>query len=86
MNNIKNRIRSFFGFLPETSVSYVRWLKSKESDGGHLHYFSIKFIEDLCCMANLKIIDYQYCGRFLFLKKLWSSLFASEISFAVKRK
>ena len=62
-------------------------VKSKESDGGHLHHFSIKFIEDLCSMANLKIIDYQYCGRFfLFLKKLWPSLSTSEISFAVKRK
>jgi len=86
VTNIKNRIRLLFGFLPETSVPYARWLKSKESDGGHLYYFSIKFIEDLCSMANLKIIDYQYCGRFLFLKKLWPSLFASEISFAVKRK
>jgi SAM-dependent methyltransferase len=86
VTNIKNRIRLLFGFLPETSVPYSRWLQSKECDGGHLHYFSIKFIEDLCSSANLKIIDYQYCGRLLFLKKLWPSLFASEISFAVKKK
>ena len=61
-------------------------LKSKECNEGHFHYLLIKFIEDLCSMANLRIIDYQYCGRFLFLKKLRASLFASEISFAVKRK
>ena len=48
VTNIKNRIRLLFGFLPETNVPYARWLKSKESDGGHLHHFSIKFIEDLC--------------------------------------
>jgi hypothetical protein len=84
MTNIKNRIKLLFGFLPETSVPYGRWLKSKECNEGHFHYLLIKFIEDLCSMASLRIIDYQYYSRFL--KKLWPSLFASEISFAVKRK
>lgn len=86
VTNIKNRARLFFGNLPETSIAYNKWFDDKEYDGNHLHYFSLKSIKDLCNYANLKIIRYEYCGKFLTLKKLLPNLLCGEVSIAVKKK
>ena len=86
VTNLKNRIRLLFGKLPETSISYDKWFEQLEYDGNHLHYFSLKSIKDLCEQANLEIIKYEYQGNFLFLKRLFPSLFCGEVSIAVKKR
>lgn len=86
VSTLKNRFRLLFGRLPETSISYDMWFKNREYDGNHLHYFTIRSIEDLCKISNLEIVDRVYCGNFLFLKKIKPELFANEISFAVKKR
>lgn len=85
VTNLKNRIRLLFGKLPETSVSYKRWFEELEYDGNHLHYFSFKSIKDLCEMANLEIIKYEYQGKFLTLKELLPKLFCGEVSIALRK-
>jgi SAM-dependent methyltransferase len=85
VTSLKNRFRLLFGNLPETSTSYDNWFKNRDYDGNHLHYFTIKSIEDLCKISNLKIVDRVYCGNFLFLKRIKPEFFASEISFMVKK-
>ena len=69
----------------ETSVSYKRWFEELEYDGNHLYYFSLKSIKDLCEMANLEIIKYEYQGNFLALKKLLPKLFCGEVSIALRK-
>lgn len=86
ITSIKNRLRVFFGKLPETSVSYNEWFKLKEWDGNHLHYFSIKSIKKLCEVNQLKMIKIQPVGKFLFFKKIFPSLFCNEISISIKKK
>jgi SAM-dependent methyltransferase len=85
VSTLKNRFKLLFGNLPETSISYDMWFKNKEYDGNHLHYFTIRSIEDLCKISGLEIVDRVYCGNFQFLKKIRPELFASEISFMVKK-
>ena len=86
VTNIKNRINLLLGKLPETSIGYNKWFEQLEYDGNHLHYFSMKSIQDLCNHSSLEIIKYSYCGNLLYLKKLFPNLLAGEVCFAVKRK
>ena len=86
VTSIKNRYRLLLGKLPETSVEYNRWFADKEWDGNHLHYFSINSIKKICKKYNLEIVKIRPVGEMIFLKKLFPSLFANEISFCVKKK
>lgn len=83
--SIKNRLRLLFGRLPETSIGYDQWFTDKEWDGNHLHYFSINSIKKICKKYNLEIIKITPVGKFIFIKKLFPSLFSNEISFCVKK-
>ena len=85
VTSIKNRFRLLIGNVPETSIEYKRWFQDKEWDGNHLHYFSINSIKKICNESNLKIIDIKPTGNLIFIKKLFPSLFANEISFCVKK-
>ena len=85
VTSIKNRFRLLMGKLPETSVNYTRWFEDKEWDGNHLHYFSINSIKKICKKYNLEIIKVRPVGKMIFLKKLFPSLLANEISFCVKK-
>ena len=86
VTGIKNRLKLLFGQLPETSVSYEKWFLEKQWDGAHLHYFSIDSIKKLCTKYDLEIIKIMPVGKFIFLKKIFPSLLATEISFCVKKK
>ena len=85
VTSIKNRLRLLFGRLPETSAEYDRWFVNEEWDGNHLHYFSINSIKKICKKYNLEIIKITPVAKFVFIKKLFPSLFSNEISFCVKK-
>lgn len=85
ITSIKNRFRLLFGLMLETSVPYDLWIKNKEWDGNHLHYFTIKSIKDICLLNNLEIIDLGTVGKFKIIKDIFPSFLANEITFSVKK-
>lgn len=85
VTSLKNRLRLLLGKIPETSVNYDRWLKDKEWDGNHLHYFTLNSIHKICLLNKLKIIKLEPVGKYYFIKKIFTSLFCNEISFCVKK-
>lgn len=85
ITNIRNRFRLLFGLIPTTSVSYPRWEEEGHWDGFHLHYFTLKSIEDLAKSAGLSIVSIQGVGAMKKLKDLMPTLLCGEISFEVRK-
>lgn len=83
VTSIQNRARLLLGRLPETSVPYQEWGKSKSWDGMHLHYFSVGSIKDLASQAGLKILEIRAVGNHHKIKSRFPSILASEITFSL---
>jgi SAM-dependent methyltransferase len=79
----RNRLRLLTGKLPETSVSFDRWLADREWDGNHLHYFSVESIRQLLDRCGLKMTKMSCAGSNHKLKEMAPSILASELSFVV---
>lgn len=84
VTSVQNRARLLLGRLPETSVPYGEWAKSKSWDGMHLHYFSVSSIRDLANQAGLTVSEIRAVGNHHELKSRFPSLLASEITFSLE--
>jgi cyclopropane fatty-acyl-phospholipid synthase-like methyltransferase len=84
VTNLKNRFRLMLGLLPETSVDYGRWFRDRVWDGNHIHYFSIDSLHRLAASCKLRIVAVRGVGRGHVLKTQLPSLFAGEITIALK--
>lgn len=85
VTSIKNRLRLMCGRVPETSVSFDRWLIDKEWDGNHLHYFSMDSIRRLCTLSGLEMTRVAGVGTHHRIKSLAPSFLANEVTFVVRR-
>jgi SAM-dependent methyltransferase len=84
VTGLRNRIRLLVGGLPETSIRYERWFQMSEWDGNHLHYFSLRSIQDLAHCCGLRITDIRGVGGFYALKTRLPSLLAAEVTFRME--
>lgn len=84
VTSIRNRTRLLMGLIPTTSVPYSRWESEGQWDGFHLHYFTLKSIQDLARSAGLYVVSIQGVGRAKKIKDLVPTLLCGEISFEVR--
>jgi SAM-dependent methyltransferase len=84
VTGIRNRLRLCVGELPETSTQYERWFQTREWDGNHLHYFSLRSIHDLAHSCGLRLTDVRGVGAFHALKTRLPSLLAAEVTFRME--
>lgn len=84
VTGLRNRMRLFFGKIPETSIRYEGWFRRREWDGNHLHYFSLRSIHDLAQFCGLRLTDIRGVGSFHQIKTRLPSLLAAEITFRVE--
>jgi SAM-dependent methyltransferase len=82
----RNRLRLLFGAVPVTSVPFRQWLRDREWDGNHLHYFSVRSIRELCEACGLSVVQMSCVGRNHRIKNLSPALLGNELTFAVRRK
>lgn len=85
VTSIKNRLRLLFGLIPTTSIPYTRWEKEGHWDGFHLHYFTLKSIEDLAKSSGLSIVSIQGVGGMKKIKDLMPTILCGEISFEMRK-
>lgn len=81
--SIRCRAQLACGRMPVTSSR--NWFETKEWDGNHLHYFTIKDTLRLARQYGLTCDAIFPVGKWLWLKRISPSLLCHEISFAFSR-
>lgn len=74
------RLALLFGRLPKVSTSDFGW------DGGHLHYFTKKSLEDLLKKFGFKIEKVTGSGIFANLRNWWPSLLSGDLIIKARKR
>lgn len=84
ISSIKNRVKVALGDLPMTSSA--DWWRVEEWDGGHLHYFTIRYVRRLGEKYGMRLVRFYPVGKHLVLKHAMPSLLCHEGSFVFRRE
>lgn len=84
ISSIKNRVKVALGDLPMTSSA--DWWRDEEWDGGHLHYFTIHYVQRLGEKYGLRLVRLYPVGKCFALKRVMPSLLCHEASFVFCRE
>jgi len=77
--SFSNRVRILFGHLPVTS-------RDPGWDGGHLHYYTKRSLDQFLTSQGFKIIARKATGGHPTIRNWWLSLLAGELIYSCKKE